>query len=463
MENNVPLTSSPSDSDFQRTFHRALITLVLPIALQNLISAAVNLTDVVVLGTINQTVMSAVALAGQVTFVLTLFYMGLATGAGILTAQYWGRKDIQAIQRILTIACMFSAAISFVFFALSLCLPQMLMRIFTNDAELIAYGAKFLRAISSSYIAMGFSQMYLSVVKSMENARLSAWISSACLILNIAFNSLCVLVLFPGMPEQAVTAVAIATVCARFIELACCVVHSKIRGPVRFRLPARDAAERNLRRDFLKYTMPVQANYLVWGGALTATATIIGHVSADMVAANSVASVVKNLAVVLCAGIASGGSVLVGKYLGHNDSALARKAGNRIMLYALIFGTLAGITVLLMKPLVFRVGDLSEAARGYLDGMLFICSYYCIGKSMNSTVIGGVFCAGGDSKFGFWCDTVVMWAIILPLSYVSAFVWRLPPVALYAIISLDEVIKLPVAFIRYRQYKWLNNITREYA
>jgi putative MATE family efflux protein len=451
------------ESEFNRTFNSALISLVLPIALQNLISAAVISADVVMLGKINQSAMSAVSLAAQVTFVLTLFYMGLATGAGILTAQYWGKKDIKAIQRVLSIACMFSFGISIFFFVLSLCFPEMLMRLFTNDSELIRYGTKFLQAVSFSYIAMGLSQMYLCVMKSMENARSSAWISSMCLILNIAFDALCVFVFFPGMPEKAITGVAVATVCARFIELGCCIIHSITRGNVRFHLPVRDDMERDLRKDFLKYTMPVQANYIVWGGALTVTTTIIGHVSADMVASNSIATVVKDLAIVLCGGISSGGAVLVGKYLGNSDKQMAIKAGKRISLYALIFGVIAGIILLLMKPLVFHLVNLNGTAQGYLNGMLYICAYYCIGKSMNSTIIGGIFPAGGDAKFGFWCDAVVMWGIILPLGYLSAFVWNVHPIVLYAVISLDEIIKLPVAVIRYRQYRWLNNITRDFS
>lgn len=457
------LKVTKQDGDFDSVFNRELITLVVPIALQNLISAAVISVDVVILGMINQSVMSAVSLAGMVTFVLTLFYFGLATGVGILTAQYWGKKDFKAIQYILNISLIFSVSISLLFFALSLCIPEMLMRVFTNDSELIHYGTIFLRTSSFSYLAMGLSQMYLSTIKSMENARLSATISSIALALTIILDALVVFALFPDMPEKAVAGVAISTATARFIEFGLCYAHSVKSGNIRFKLPGRNFLEPYLFKDYLKYTIPVQANYIVWGGALTATATIIGHVSADMVAANSIASAVKNLAIVLCGGIAGGGAVLIGKYLGNNDTEMAKRAGNRINLYALIFGVLAGVTVLLMKPLVFRMVDLNTSAHSYLDGMLYVCAYYCIGKSMNSTIIGGIFPAGGDPKFGFWMDTIVMWGIILPLSYVSAFLWQIHPILLYVVISLDEVIKLPAAIIRYRQYKWLKNITRETA
>ena len=456
MQNSSDLTIP-----FNHSFRRALIALVVPIALQNLISATVNSADIIMIATINQSVMSAVSLAGQITFVLMLFYFGLSTGAGILAAQYWGKKNIEAIQRVLSIACMFSAIISFLFFLVSVYFPVSLMRIFTNDSELIDYGAKYQWALSSSYLAMSLSQMYLCVAKSMEKVRFCACVSSASLFLNIILNAVCIFVLFPDIPEKAVVGVATATVIARFAELVCCVFHSLRSGNIRFSLPLCDKTQKQLLRDYLRYTIPVQGNYIVWGCALAATAAIIGHVSSDMVAANAIATMVKNLAIVLCGGIASGGSVLIGKYLGSGDIQSAKKAGNSLYLYALLFGILAGATVLLIRPLVFSVIELNAVTRDYLDIMLIVCTVYCVGKSLNSTVIGGIFCAGGDSKFGFWCDTIVMWGIIIPLGYLCAFVWHVSPVILYIVICLDEFIKLPAAIIRFRQYRWLNNITRD--
>ncbi|WP_237391600.1 MATE family efflux transporter [Paenibacillus dendrobii] len=458
MRNRIQLKESGN-----RDFNRELMTLVVPIALQNLISATVISVDVFMLGMISQSAMSAVSLAGQITFALTLFYMGMSAGASILTAQYWGKKDLHIIQRVLGIACMFSFCISFLFFLSSFFLPEALMHLFTNDQELIQYGSRFLQMNSFSYPAMGISQMYLSVIRSMENAKLSAWISSFCLILNIMFNAVCIFVLFPSKPDLAISGVALATVLARFIELACCMIHSVTTGSIRLRLPVRDGIQRDLLKDLLKYTLPIQGNYIVWGGALTATAAIIGHVNSDMIAANSIASVVKNLAVVLCGGIATGGSVLIGKYLGQGEIEKAKHAGNKMCFYALLFGVIAGCTILFMKPLVYSIVHLNPTAQSYLDGMLYISAYYCIAKSVNSTTIAGIFTAGGDSKFGFWCDTVVMWLFILPLSYLCAFVWQMPPILLYIVISLDEIIKFPIAFIRYRQFKWLNNITRNFA
>jgi len=447
---------------FNISFRRSLVALVVPIALQNFISALVNSADIIMLGTVSQSAISSVSLAGQISFVAMLFYMGLAIGVGILIAQYWGKKDMATIRRVLSIACMFSVAVSFVFFITSIISPTSLMRIFTNDAELIRYGALYQQRISFSYLAMSLSQMYLSMIKSMEKARWSAIVGSSSLLLNIVLNALCIFVLFPGIPEMAILGVATSTVIARLVELSCCVLHSLKKGNIRFSLPANDKVQKQLIYDYLRYASPALANYVVYGGALAASVAIIGHVNSDMVAANAVVMVVRNLAIVLCGGISGGGSILVGKYLGSGDIQSAKKCGIRIYIYALVFGILAALTILLIKPFVLNIADLNVTALAYLDLMLNICAVYCIGKSLNSTIIGGIFCAGGDAKFGFWCDVIVMWGIIIPLAYLCAFVWHVPPVLLYIAICSDEFIKIPVAIIRFRQYRWLKNITRDF-
>jgi putative MATE family efflux protein len=447
---------------FNKSFNRSLVALVIPIALQNLISAAVNSADIVMLSTISQSAMSAVSLAGQISFVAMLFYMGLAMAAGILTAQYWGKKDFAAIRRVLNISCVFSSFISLLFFMASIGFPFALMRIFTKDAELITYGAKYQQVISLTYLAMSLSQMYLAVAKGMEKARFSAIVSSSCLLLNIALNAVSIYILFPNDPEKAIIGVGFATVIARFIELACCALYSLRKENIRFSLPKIDSIQKTLFKDYLRYAVPVTGNYIMYGSALAAMVVIIGHVNSDLVAANAITGVVRNLAIILCGGIGGGGSVLIGKYLGSGDLASAKKAGKRIYLYAFVFGVFAGITILLLRPVIFSIINVNENAQSYLEAMLLVSAVWCIGKSVNSTIIGAVFPAGGDAKFGFVCDVIVMWVIILPLGYLCAFVWRVPPVVLYITLCSDEFIKGPLALIRFFQYRWLKNITRDF-
>jgi putative MATE family efflux protein len=433
---------------------------VLPIIVQSLISALVNSADIVMLGTIGSQSISAVSLAGQVTFFAMLFYFGAATGIGILTAQYWGKGDTRTIEKLLGVGCGLSIIVSLMFFIATFMVPTALMRILTNDEQLIALGSSYLRLLSFTFLFLGISQSYLSAVRSIEQARIAAYISTSGLLCNVVLNALSIYVMFPDDPIKAVHGVALATVAARLLELTLCLVHSARRGKVKMRIGEILRFDRSLLRDFIKYAAPAQGNYLLWGGALTATAAIIGHVSADMVAANSVASVVRNLAMVLCSGVSQGGSILVGKALGDNRLEDAKRDGGRVVRFAVGFGVLACLLILFTKPLTMNMGNLGESGRIIQNGILIISAVYCVGKAANSTVIGGIFTAGGDARFGLICDGIIMWGIVIPLAMLSAFVWKLPPVALFAVISMDEFIKLPFMIIHYRKYGWLKNITR---
>lgn len=441
-------------------FAPAVTALVIPIALQSLISAAVNAADVVMLSSVGQQALAAVSVAGQVTFTLQLFYMGMAGGLTVLASQYYGKGDEGAVERALGIAAGLSSLVSLVFFLGALLTPAPLLRVFTSDPALVELGTGYLRALAPSYMMTGLSQMYLCVLKSVKRPGLSAAVSASCLLINIALNALSIFVLFPGDPARAVVAVAVSTSAARLAELVWCLWHSARRGRVRLRLGAMLRPDRALFGDYARCTAPMQANYLIWGCALAATAAIMGHVSTDMVAANAVASTVRNLAIVLCNGVA-GASILVGQYLGEGKLAEARRAGRYLCLCSLVFGALAGISILLARPWVVSVARLNKTAGGYLGGMLYVCALYCIGKSFNSTVVGGIFCAGADTRFGLVLDAVVMWGVILPLGGLCAFMLRLPPVALYAVFCLDEFIKLPAVIVHFRRYRWLKNITRE--
>ena len=441
------------------SFVKILWKLMLPIVLQNLLSAVVSTADVLMLTHVSQAALSASSLAGQVTFVLSLFYFGLSTGASVLAAQYWGKGDAETISRVQGLSLRYSCAVSFLFFLAALLMPERLMGIFTQDELLIAYGAGYLRFVSVSYLMMGVSQMLLAVMKSMEQTKISAQISAACLLSNILLNAVSIYVLFPRDPCEALCGVAAATSFARIGEvLLCRIALRKGKGS---KTAFRDVlhTDTQLRRDFVKCTLPVQANYLIWGCATAAIAAILGHISSDVVAANSLASTLRNLVIVGCGGFGTAGSILIGKLLGQSDFDSARWVGKRIFSGSLLLGAASGLILLLLYFPCRMLVPLEADAEALFRGMLLVNAVYCIGKSFNSSLVGGVFCAGGDTRFGLVCDAVSMWCVILPLGYLSAFVWRWPPLVVYAVLCMDEFVKLPIVAVRFRQYKWLKNLT----
>lgn len=444
----------------KKEFYKSLRGLVWPIAFQNLMAAAVGAADVVMLGFVNQTALSAVSLAGQVQFVLSLFYAGLTIGATILAAQYWGKGEKDVVEQVLGITMKLSILISILFTAGAVCFPRALMRIFTSETDLIEAGIPYLRIVGISYLFMSISQVYLCIMKNIGKALLSTVISSVTMLLNIVLNGIFIFGLF-GVPKLGVLGVAIATAVSRCVELAWCLIQSLHRDSVHIRPAYIFRHKKELFSDFMKYSGPVLANELVWGCGFTMYSVIMGHLGNDAVAANSIANVVKNLATSLCLGVASGGGILLGIELGKKDLKRAREYGRLLCQSAIITGAAGGILILIARPFILDFTHLSVTAKGYLDAMLYICSYYVIGKAVNATVVAGIFCAGGDSKFGFLCDTFVMWCFAVPLGCLAAFVFHLPVGAVYFIIGLDEFAKIPFVYKHYKKYGWLKNLTRE--
>lgn len=443
-------------------FYKSLIAMVLPIALQNFMSAAVSASDAVMLGFIEQDALSAVSLASQINFIYNLFIMIFTISTTMLAAQYWGKGDRSTVEKILGFSLKLSCAVSLIFTLCTLFIPDLLMRIFTGETTLIGMGAGYLRTVSPSFLLMGFSQVYLCIMKNSGRTTKSTIIGSSAMILNVVFNGALIYGIGP-IPAMGITGAAAATVAARFIEAVWTLIESSREGRIKIRMEFLLRTDKFLRSDYIKNAVPVLCNYLVWGCGFTMYSVIMGHLGSDAVAANSIANIMKNLIICVCSGLGSAGGILVGNELGRGNLDAARQNGGRVVRLSLICGVLSGAALLALAPLITSLADLTDTARTYLQGMLLMCSYYVIGKSVNATTIGGIFCAGGDAKFGFTCDSVVMWLIMVPAGLLSAFALNLPVLAVYFILSLDEIIKIPVMATHYRKYKWVKNLTRNEA
>ena len=440
-------------------FYSKLFSLVLPIAFQQFMLAAVNASDALMLGLLDQDSLSAVSLAGQVQFVFNLFLAAMTIGASMLAAQYWGKGDRDAVERILALVLKITTPVSLaVFLAAQLC-PGLLMRIFTRDEVLIAGGVRYLQVVGLSYLMTGISQIFLCILKNSGQAMKSTVISSFSVVLNIFLNAVFIFG-FWIFPEMGIAGAALATVIAKAAELLWLFAESCREGRIHLRMRYVIHTDPLLRKDFWKYTTPVLANEMVWGCGFTMYSVIMGHLGSDAVAANSIANIVKNLIACFCSGIGNGGGILVGNELGQGNLEKARSYGGRLCRISIVSGIISGLVLLALSPLILPVSNLSDVSAGYLRGMLLICSYYMIGRAVNATTIAGIFCAGGDSRFGLLCDTIVMWVIAVPLGLISAFVLNLPVLAVYFVISLDEMVKLPAVYRHYKKYAWVKDLTR---
>lgn len=332
-------------------FYKKLFTLVLPIAFQNFMTAAVSASDAIMLGVISQEALSAVSLAGQIQFVLSLFLAALTIGTTILAAQYWGKGDKVSVEKILAIALRFSSAISLVFFLGALFIPETLMGIFTPDAELTAQGAEYLRIVGVSYLLMGISQIYLCIMKNSGNTLKSTVIGSVSMVTNIVLNAVFIFGVWK-IPAMGIAGAALATVLSRVLELAWAFAESLRHGRVKLHVRYLFHSDADLKRDFFHYTLPVLGNELIWGCGFTMYSVIMGHLGSDAVAANSIANIVKNLIACLCLGLASGGGIIVGNELGKGNLSGAKDYGDRLCRLSILMGALSGLLLLGLSPLI---------------------------------------------------------------------------------------------------------------
>lgn len=440
----------------KRSLRKEIVRLALPIALQQFMTALVGACDAIMLGKLSQDAMSAVSLATQVTFVFNLFMFAFMAGENMFVAQYYGKGDYTGISQVFSLVTKICGCIAVVFLAGTLFFPEQLMRILTNEETLIVLGSEYLRVIGISYVFSGIAQIFLAIMKNCGAVNMSTLINGVMVILNIALNAVFIFGL-SGFPKMGIKGAALATVLATVVQFLWSVgyVLCRIRA-VKFSLRS---CEKKLFGRFWQKTVPLLINNLAWGIGFSMYSVIMGHLGTDAVAANGIANISKNLVVCFCLGLGNAGSIIVGNRLGADRLQEAKEVGETLTKTAIIAGIVSGLVLIALSPFITKMVDLTPTARGYLQKMLLISSYYIAEKSVNCMTIGGIFAAGGDSKFGMLCDSVTLWCIIVPLGCICAFILKLPVMVVYFVLNLDEIIKLPVVYKHYKKYKWIKNLT----
>lgn len=442
-------------------FYKKVFALVLPMAIQNLINVGVMAADVIMLGKVGETVLSGASLAGQVFFILSLILFGITSGACVLIAQYWGKQDHEAIEKIIGIAMRIGILVSIVFMVVTLLIPEPIMHIFSSEKEVIREGADYIRIIAFTYPIVAFTMVYLNLIKSIERVIISTIVYAASLGLNVIVNAILIFGLF-GAPALGIRGAAIGTLCARILELIIVFFYAaRVNKEIQIRIQYFLHQDVILRKDFFKYSGPVIINEMIWGLGYSANAAIVGHLGSSAVAANSVAQVARQLATVIVFGIGNATAIMIGKAIGEKKEQIAEIYGKKFIQLALIFGTIGGLVILLVRPIIIANLNFTGQTADYMNTFLFMMSYYVIGQAFNTVIIVGVLRAGGDTKFGLILDASTMWGGSILLGAIAAFILKAPVKVVFFILLADELIKIPLSLHRYRKKKWLANITRQ--
>lgn len=444
----------------RRKFYKTVLALVVPMALQNLINVGVTAADVIMLGAVGEKALSGASLAGQIQYIMTLFLFGLTSGATVLTAQYWGKGDHDAIEKILGMAVKAAVCVTALFTVAALAIPELLMQIFTSDPVVISEGVKYLRIVAFTYVMMGVTQAYLYIMRSVERVVVATVVYLLSLICNIIMNAIFIFGLL-GLPKMGVAGAALGTLCARILEVVLVAVYARLfNREIRLRFKYVLHTDKILFRDFMQYALPVVVNEVLWGLGTAANTAILGHMESAAVAANSVAQVARQLATVVSFGLSSAAAIYLGKTIGERKTEYAKAYAKRFLILSVIMGALGGAVILAVSPLAAAALTLTGTAKEYLKIMFFVMSYFVVGQAINTTLVVGVFRSGGDTRFGLILDMTTMWCCSILFGFLAAFVFKLSVPVVYVILMSDEIIKIPITYKRYRSYKWLNDVTR---
>jgi len=442
-----------------RTFYREVIAICIPATLQSLISMAVSMLDNVMLGTLGETAISASALSNQIFFFFMILNFGLAGGYSVLMAQFWGKGDAESINRCLAQCQRIAMGMGILFFAMAQTMPDVLLRIFTPDPAVIEQGCLYLRIVSWSFIGFAFSNATFGALRSIGNVNTPLAVLTASFIINLVFNYLLIFGKF-GFPRMGVAGAAAATLISRSFEFVASLVIIFAREPrLRYRFHYLLHWDMTIFRHYLKGGIAVLVSDALLAGGSSALSVIMGHMGSEMVAANSIASVLGQLGMVFNAGFNSAGSILIGHAVGAGLRKEARDRGLTLTLCSFVVGILAGVLIFVGREPLMTLYEVSDLTDGYAMSIMLVMALIMPFQTVGGLLSKGVLRGGGDTRFLVAADTACLWLLSIPLGVLSGLVWGWPVAIVYFFLRIDEILKCFICFFRLLGTRWIRDVT----
>lgn len=441
-----------------KVFYKTLISLALPIVMQNFISSALNMVDTVMIGQLGEGAIASVGLANQVFFLFILICFGTYSGGSIFVSQFWGKKDVANVRRSLGLSAIIGTGVAIIFTIATVFFSKQVMGLLTSDSYTIIQGASYLKIIGISYIFTSLSFAYGFASRSVGNAMLPMMISAIALGINTFLNYILIFGNF-GAPKMGVEGAAIATVVARTIEflLMMVAVYGKKTTLAGSYGEMTDLSEDFVKR-FLKTATPVILNEFFWSLGMVMYSVAYAKVGTKAVATVQIANTVQNLFMVISFGIGNASAIMLGNVLGSGDSKKAIEYSWKFTFLSFTVGALVGILLWLMTPVILFAFNVSENMEIQVKKVLVIMAIFMILKTYNSTLVVGILRSGGDTRFSLFLEMGCVWLVGVPLAFLGAVVWKLPVEKIVFLVSLEEVVKTIIGLPRVISKKWVKNL-----
>ena len=443
-----------------RSFYRSLVTLAVPISLQNLVTFAVSFADNVMIGSLGDDAISGVYIGGQLQSVLQMFVGGIEGAILILAAQYWGKKDTQSIRKVVSIGIKFALAVGLLSSLVAVLFPQWVIRAFTTEPGVIQEGAAYVQIVGFTYLFFSVSQVMIAAMRSVETARIGLYISCMALVINVCLNYVFIFGHF-GFPAMGVRGAALATLVSRILEMCVGVGYVFfVDKKLRFGLKDLLHTDRQLLRDFIRYGLPVIGGQVVWAINSLANTKILGYYSAGVIAAASITGMLHNLVYVWMNGMSSAVGIITGKTVGAGQYEKMKEYSKTVQMIFLFVGLISGAAVFLFRDGFISLYNASPEAQAYSRQFINVISVTIIGTCYQAACLFGLVKSGGDISFVFKNDTIFVFLVVIPSSLLAMWLGA-PPWVVFACLKCDQILKCFVAIVKINRYNWMKNLTRD--
>lgn len=440
-------------------YFRNLQKIALPIVIQQLTFSLLNMLSGVFVGQKGDAAVAAVGLAGQIWFLLNLVHFGIISGAAMFTAQFWGKRDIPNLRRVLGLCLMLATSASLIFFSLSQLVPSQILSIYSRDPAVIELGASYIRIFSWTFIFFGITFSYAVVMRSTGNVKTPTAVSVGALLISTFLSYALIFGKF-GLPELGIQGAAVAMVVARCLEcLTLLTIVYTRKSPVAASFRELFGWDRAFFGKVMKPMLPVILNELFWSLGITAYNVIYGRMSTQSYAAINIVSTIEQVAFAVFMGISNATAVLVGNRIGAGQEEEAFHYAGRSLGLGVLGGILMGIGLQLVKAPVLSLFKVSPEVIQDAGYIINVVTCFLWVRVNNMTTVVGILRAGGDTRFSFFLDGIIIWIVGVPMAYLGAFVFNLPVYFVYLCAMSEEATKWVLGIRRYISRKWINNLT----
>lgn len=444
-----------------KAFYSEALMIVLPVVLQAIINQGVNMMDTIMVGKLGEAAISASSLANQFYNIYTFLCMGLSAAGLVLAAQYWGAGDKVTVRKVFDILIQIIFAASTLFAILSLALPRQIISLYTNDQEVIAAGAGYLRITALVYLPHGIALVISNIMRSVGNARIGLYVSLASFFVNIGCNYVFIFGKL-GFPAMGVSGAALGTLCSRAVEFGVCTFFVLVIDRKLCYRPARllRRPEKPLLREFIRLGLPAIISDTILAFASSAIGMILGHMGREFVSAYSIVSVVDRMCTLATSGVGSAAGIMVGQSVGAGEAAEAKRRGFSFLMLTAVLGVIGAILVVIVGDWSISLYDITPDTIAITRTMMIASALVVPFQNISSTLGKGVLRGGGDTQFLMVADVIFQWVASIPLGYLAGLVLNLSPFAVLLIVRIDYVIKGIWFIQRLTTDKWIHQVKR---